>query len=912
MRKFTIGQFNKWGVQQALDRLIEFIGTNIDGKVKVTANDTQSDFVDNKLVAGQGLTRTVLNPGAVEQYRLDALSAEHELIVDPGGNFDDTSISAAVSTAIAEGASESDPWLVTVKPGTYTEPPMTIPAGVSVVSEANRIDTAIVNASSASSDLFTMTGGYLAGLKLSGVTDSAHALVRCSTPNTLAVLHGVSLRNCSNGVLVENGASCIVTNSSITIDGPGQAVENGFVCRDAGSYLGITGLFLSVPAAVLPLYPGVNPIQVGVYASGSKVRVTSMSSIVSYNVADNSAVFADDGADVALFSADIEQSYYGARIGATGANTSIVVQGASFLNNDINGQCDSATGIFQVSAKASTLRFNAVAGAKLNGLIQLSTSGETLIAGDSEYYYSTGRQVNFGEILHDFSATGSTFGSGEVTDAGGLDVDVAAGEGYVTRHAPDHDTQTVTWDAATITLTDDATCYVYYDFDTDSITHATSSPGADKILLATVLTLSGDIIYLHDTRQDVHQPTQSIFDYLLETRRIAWNSGLAVSAGSGATNLDVSSGSWYRAWELLSVAGGSDITWAYYYGSGAGLTRVAGVSAVDINQWDNAGVLANWTGSNKFKADTLIVTSDNRFTMIYGTQEFNTQAEAEDVANKAAIPNFLDPTGCHVALIVSGSGAAYPGTQSVVSYVDIRPDPNAATSGGTGGGGGTTDHSALSNLNADDHTQYLRTDGTRVLTGSQNFGGNNATNVGTVNGVTVEGHAARHKGGGADEIDAATTLTNGLMSATDKTKLDAIPAPSYAEIYLSAPTTQGGLSGTPTIVTIMDTNGVASGSSADQANNRCVAGADGDYRIHFHATFDTGDTTTWEVNVNGTPLPNVSSQCDPTIFGSSEGNASASGLVALSALDVVTLELSKTGGATLSIQNCVLSIERIG
>ena len=33
-------------------------------------------------------------------------------------------------------------------------------------------------------------------------------------------------------------------------------------------------------------------------------------------------------------------------------------------------------------------------------------------------------------------------------------------------------------------------------------------------------------------------------------------------------------------------------------------------------------------------------------------------------------------------------------------------------------------------------------------------------------------HAASHKGGGADAIDAATTSVNGLMSSTDKTKLD--------------------------------------------------------------------------------------------------------------------------------------------
>lgn len=64
-----------------------------------------------------------------------------------------------------------------------------------------------------------------------------------------------------------------------------------------------------------------------------------------------------------------------------------------------------------------------------------------------------------------------------------------------------------------------------------------------------------------------------------------------------------------------------------------------------------------------------------------------------------------------------------------------------------------TDHGALSGLADDDHTQYTRADGTRAFTGSQSFGGFNITNVGTVDGVDVSAHAARHITGGADEID---------------------------------------------------------------------------------------------------------------------------------------------------------------
>jgi hypothetical protein len=56
------------------------------------------------------------------------------------------------------------------------------------------------------------------------------------------------------------------------------------------------------------------------------------------------------------------------------------------------------------------------------------------------------------------------------------------------------------------------------------------------------------------------------------------------------------------------------------------------------------------------------------------------------------------------------------------------------------GGGGVTDHGALTGLADDDHTQYLRTDGTRALTGNQSAGGNLITNLGA---PTASGHALR-------------------------------------------------------------------------------------------------------------------------------------------------------------------------
>jgi NADPH-dependent curcumin reductase CurA len=71
---------------------------------------------------------------------------------------------------------------------------------------------------------------------------------------------------------------------------------------------------------------------------------------------------------------------------------------------------------------------------------------------------------------------------------------------------------------------------------------------------------------------------------------------------------------------------------------------------------------------------------------------------------------------------------------SSTSLVAVSPSDLSAIAflhaSGGGGGGGVTDHGALTGLGDDDHAQYLLTDGTRTLTGNQDFGGNIAGGYG--------------------------------------------------------------------------------------------------------------------------------------------------------------------------------------
>jgi len=74
-------------------------------------------------------------------------------------------------------------------------------------------------------------------------------------------------------------------------------------------------------------------------------------------------------------------------------------------------------------------------------------------------------------------------------------------------------------------------------------------------------------------------------------------------------------------------------------------------------------------------------------------------------------------------------GYGYDYTGASDEKIALDPTSKAIKVQLANAGIGSTDHGSLSGLGDDDHAQYLRTDGTRALTGNQSFGLNEATNI---------------------------------------------------------------------------------------------------------------------------------------------------------------------------------------
>jgi len=88
-----------------------------------------------------------------------------------------------------------------------------------------------------------------------------------------------------------------------------------------------------------------------------------------------------------------------------------------------------------------------------------------------------------------------------------------------------------------------------------------------------------------------------------------------------------------------------------------------------------------------------------------------------------------------------------------------------------GAGGGVTDHGALTGLADDDHTQYLLVNGVRAMTGDLDMGGQDVSNVGTVDGrdVSADGTKLDTIETNADVTDAANVAAAGAVMESDYT-----------------------------------------------------------------------------------------------------------------------------------------------
>jgi hypothetical protein len=367
-----------------------------------------------------------------------------------------------------------------------------------------------------------------------------------------------------------------------------------------------------------------------------------------------------------------------------------------------------------------------------------------------------------------------------VTRAGGRDVSVASGIGFVTKSGL---LTRLIFGGETVTVTANSMGFLYINA-TGMVSFSASLPNLDgTLVLANVRTNAGSVVLLSTHQVEVPLRNASFHRYKIDVVGPTAVSGCITTINGGdPLSMDVDTGVFYITENRKTVPATVGVTFSYWYRDGSGgETFVTGQTQIDKDKYDDASGTLAALPAGKWKKDALYTVANNDGTGVeyhvqYAQQFYDSQAAAES-GNLPVVQDDLRQFALRTAGIVIKKGDAF-----ITSIVDERPFIGQLSSGSTA----TTDHGSLSGLADDDHPQYVLADGTRPFTGDQSFGGNDIVSVGLVDGVDVSAHGLRHRPGGADATPtaAAGTIAVGdasaegvaaFMARSDHTH--AVPAP---------------------------------------------------------------------------------------------------------------------------------------
>lgn len=494
--------------------------------------------------------------------------------------------------------------------------------------------------------------------------------------------------------------------------------------------------------------------------------------------------------------------------------TSVIISNALalYLNVwDISLENPNGTGTIQGSADRAKVT---IIDGSSYGVTLTGPDGSIALNGQLYQGDRWSRVTNITESIQHSAALGVVDDRPAVTVVAGLQISAAASRGYVFEGTlADNWLTYIEVPAATLTLPDNSFSYIYADA---SATYQQSIAMPDQILtvlVGTVRTYGGQVTYIQDIARRINSQSTLIDESLRDILSAIVVEGCIASPGSSLTEraVAVGSGKYYLGNIPYPPTGGDNVTLVGFYG---GTQQTAAFTNLPL-QWDNAGVLTalgptEWAKGAIYMISTIDLGVCTYF-YVMGQEVFASEAAAQ-LGGIPVPPAFFGLNMLRLsAVILNGADPSSP--LPADRFRDIRPTLGYKAESSTA----TSDHNSLLNLTVGDaHTQYFRTDGTRVMAGDIQLGNNDITGTGgnLFNGVDPTNHGTRHAPGGPDPIPTgtpvavgsansagvagsvarsdhvhdhgsqsvpthhavATPLAAGFMSATDKAKLDAATA----------------------------------------------------------------------------------------------------------------------------------------
>jgi len=417
-----------------------------------------------------------------------------------------------------------------------------------------------------------------------------------------------------------------------------------------------------------------------------------------------------------------------------------------------------------INANASRNKVSIVSGAPI-GVTLNDTNGSIVLSGDLYQGITWDKITNVSEQLQHAASTGKIDDQAELLDAGGLDISVSSGTGYVFIGPLNANYLLyVEWAAvAALPLVDNDLNWIYVDQSGVVLSSLARPDPISTIILGSVKTYSGAITYIQQIGRVINNLASNVDEILRIVFGPVVQSGCLALPGSSLTEraVQVTSGMYSLSVSQYPPNANDNVQMIGYYG---GTNETAIFTNLPL-QWDNAGILTaipagKWVKHNVYLLSALDGTV--QYFMVFGQEVFNSELLA-NIGNNPIPPitftgNMLPIAG----IVLTDTDPASPLATS--RFVDIRPRIGFTAAGSTT----TSDHNSLSNLTVGNaHPQYFRVDGTSTMAGDIDLGNNNIIGTGgnLLNGVDLLAHASRHLPGGADALATATPITIGIVNS---------------------------------------------------------------------------------------------------------------------------------------------------
>jgi hypothetical protein len=655
-------------------------------------------------------------------------------------------------TAIAGfgDAAPTKPYVIDVDPGIFVEDSFTLPPNVYI--RGTGIAPTVLTPSTPNVTFITMNNrcglNNLVVNGLGGTTD-------------IGVWVDSGIKTILLTVIVQNFSTCVKVTATTAITDllfHEFAINGAFDTAVHVDGRAITGLFACNVSITLCRIIGDASSTYGLKFEGPNA-FTSCNSVRSLNISTGAGMWFSDGADIELANSKVDGCDIGMHLPNIGAGCDLKLRGVLFIDsvtNDVLIENPGTIGVFD--GMADRTKVSVDASAEIAMTYRDFVNPGTVVSGDLFYIPNNGAVVTETGQLQIQEAAVGVYTGGIVTKAGGFDVDVSAGAGYIVDGvAPAEYMRKITWAGATLTLSANTINYIYVDKNGIQVGGAIPSVTTAN-LLARVRANSVDIEFIDVQRQSCVHPHTNFITMLRNAFQTLYSTGSVVTF-TGLMEINVSPGQYYYLGIEFNPVGGAIITFATYYHVAGVWSHTHGVTVVSNSQYDD-GTNLTAIPMMQYARHLLYVCGDGvdeQYFLVYAQATYLTFNDAEFDTVTTGPAYFGEGVGLIAGIIVQQGS-------STLTYVDLRPKLGAGSSGVVAV---VTDHGNLAGLTDDDHQQYLLTSGTRAMGGDLNMGGNAITSAGLINGVTIAAHASRHLPNGADPLATAAPLISLSGSSTN-------------------------------------------------------------------------------------------------------------------------------------------------